>query len=113
LIRRLSGLTAVVLLLGASQCALPKRQFLIVNTATRGVSLGVSCDGRRTWLPQVVDTQARLRYQCDSPKDHPWIHLNTDLSGEPHQEAESELKPGERYEVYFDQVAKKWNIRPM
>ena len=84
---------------------------LLLNTETQPVSLAVSCDDRHTWIALILEAHSRERYQCDSPKNPMWMHINTDLPGKPHREVEQELKAGERYEIYFDNPNNEWNVR--
>jgi len=93
-------------------CQMPKNQVLVLNMETSPVSFGLSCDNRQTWKPTTLEAHARQRYQCDVPAGNMWVHLNTDLPGETHQDSEAQLKDGQRYEIYFDQARHKWNIGP-
>ena len=92
-------------------CQMPKNQILLLNAEMMQASVAISCDDRQTWRPVAIGAYGRERYQCDLPGQKMWMHINTDLSGKAHQELEQQLKTGERYEIYFDTVARKWNIR--
>ena len=93
-------------------CRMPKGQMLVLNAEASPASFGLSCDDRQTWKPATLEAHARQRYECDRGSGM-WVHLNTDLPGEVHQEMEERLKPGRRYEVYFDQTTNKWNLRSL
>jgi len=102
---------ALVLLAFIGSCQMPKNQVLVLNKETHPVSFALSCNDRQTWKPATLEAHARERYQCDSPGDKMWVRLDTDLPGEAHQNAEMELKSGQRYEIYFDQERRRWNIQ--
>lgn len=104
--------TALVILLFAWSCQMPKNQVLVLNIETSPASFGLSCDDRQTWKPETLGSKARQRFECDTPGAKMWLHLNTDIAGTPHQESEIQLSRGQRYEIYFDQTGRKWNVRP-
>jgi uncharacterized protein (TIGR02246 family) len=90
---------------------LPGSQVFIQNVEPDSVSLGLSCDGRQSWKPVTLKGHERQRYECESKTATIWAHASTDLPGELHQESELQLLSGSRYEVFFDQSARKWSLR--
>jgi hypothetical protein len=92
---------------------LPTSQVFLQNAETEGTSFGLSCDDRQSWKAITLKGHEGQRFECDSSEAKMWGHVNTDLAGEPHQEAELPLQNGKRYEVYFDQAMRKWNFRLM
>jgi uncharacterized protein (TIGR02246 family) len=95
------------------QQQLPKSQVFFQNTETDTASFGISCDNRQSWKPVTLKGHEGQRFECDSPTAKMWGHINTDIAGMPHQEAEVSFQNGSRYEVFFDQAAHKWNLRVM
>lgn len=104
-------LIAFAILTSSWSCQMPKNQVFMMNVETTPTSFGMSCDDRKTWKPATLEPHGRQRYQCDSLEENMWVHVNTDLPGEAHQESELQLKRGQRYEVYFDAATHKWNVR--
>jgi uncharacterized protein (TIGR02246 family) len=103
----------LVLITAARLQQLPHSQVFVQNAETQVTSFGLSCDDRRTWKPVALKGREGQRFECDSETAKMWGHVNTDLAGEPHQEAELSLQNGQRFEIYFDQGLRKWNFRPM
>lgn len=92
---------------------LPKSQVFLQNAETDAVSFGLSCDDRQSWKPVTLKGHEGQRFECDLAAAKMWAHINTDLPGEAHQEAELPLQNGSRYELYFDQSQRKWSLRLM
>jgi hypothetical protein len=90
---------------------LPYSQVFLQNAEAEAVSLGLSCDGRQTWKTVILDGHETQSLKCDSRTAKMWAHIDTDLEGESHKEAELELRESSRYDVYFDQASRKWNLR--
>jgi len=110
-------IAVLVLLVGIIAVAkpqqLPSSQVFLQNVETNGVSFALSCDDRQNWKPVTLKGQEGRRFECDSSKAKMWGHINTDLAGESHKEAELQLQDGKRYQVYFDPAARKWMFRLM
>src|ERR1700687_517352 len=108
---------ALLLLVGVIAVAktqqLPQSQVFLQNVETDAVSFGLSCDDRQNWKPVTLKGHEGQRFECDSRTAKMWGHVNSDLGGESHQEAELQLQNGNRYEVYFDHGTRKWTLRLM
>src|SRR4051794_35555862 len=104
---------ATVVITGARAQQLPKSQVFLQNAEAGTVSFGLSCDDRQSWKSVTLKGHDGRRFECDSSSAKMWGHINTDLTGESHQEAELPLQNGNRYEVFFDQAGRRWNLRLM
>lgn len=96
--------------IGSAQ-QLRNSQVFLQNAEAESVSIGLSCNDRQTWKGITLDGHETQRFECDSRTAKVWAHINTDLEGESHKETEVELKNGSRYEAYFDQGSRKWDLR--
>jgi uncharacterized protein (TIGR02246 family) len=92
---------------------LPHSQVFFQNAEGESSSFGLSCDDRQNWKAVTLKGHEGQRFECDSSTAKMWGHVNTDLAGESHQEVELSIQNGKRYEVYFDQSIRKWNLRLM
>src|SRR5271157_5553131 len=88
-------LIAVILVASAIKAQqLPKSQVFLENVETELVALGLSCDDRTSWKPVTLTGHQGQRFECDSSAAKMWGHVNTDLAGEAHREAELQLENG-------------------